>query len=290
LEGFDVAGRPRFRAASRPPTIRELLCHTSGYAYGMWNENLRRFDPAVPRQYRDDFIRLPLASDPGTRWEYSPGAAFLGLVIEKVSGLTLEAYFQRHIFGPLRMHDTFYQVPADRWPRVVSRHHRRAGDGAVIAQPKEAAPPRLTFFPGDGTLHSTGPDYLRFVRAFLNGGELDGERIAKPETIEMMCRNQIGDFRAGEMPSAMPALSHDVHLFPGATNKFGFGFLIHARPVPGGRSAGSLMWGGLHNTYFWIDREQGVGGVVLTQVLPFADPVVLDLVTDYERAIYALPR
>ncbi len=85
-------------------------------------------------------------------------------------------------------------------------------------------------------------------------------------------------------------MSNDVHLFPGGTNKFGLGFLINGNPVPGGRAAGSLMWAGAANTYFWIDRKQGVGGVIMTQLAPFADPTVLELVEDYEKAVYALPR
>jgi CubicO group peptidase (beta-lactamase class C family) len=293
LDGFDEEEMPKLRDAVRPPTIRELLSNTSGYAYGMWNEDIRRF----ARQNlwgiesrRERIIQMILASDPGTRWEYGPGTTILGLVVEQVSGLTLEVYFHRHIFSPLGMHDTFYQVPAEKWNRVASMHLRQTEDNRVTPEPNDPEPPQISFFPGEGELYSTGPDYLRFVRALLSGGELDTARILNAESVELMGRNQIGEFRAGEMTTANPTITNDVHLFPGATNKFGFGFLINARPVPGGRDAGSLMWGGLFNTYFWIDRQKGVGGVVLTQLLPFADTEVLQLVDDYERAVYALPR
>lgn len=291
LEGFDPGGQPRLRVARRPPTLRELLANTSGYAYSIWNEDLRRYEAVVKIPWdRSRYPRLPLASDPGTRWEYSPSTAVLGQVVEAVSGLTLEAYFRRHIFEPLGMNDTFYQAPSNKWERLT-RVHRRRADGVVEpGPPSPPSPPVVTSFAGDGGLLSTAPDYLRFVQALLNGGELDGVRVLQSQSVGEMCRNQIGGFRAGEMKSFAPDSSFDVHLFPGATNKFGLGFLINTEPVPGGRAAGSLMWAGIFNTYFWVDRQNRVGGVVLTQLLPFADPTVLGIVEEYERAIYSLPR
>jgi CubicO group peptidase (beta-lactamase class C family) len=122
----------------------------------------------------------------------------------------------------------------------------------------------------------------------LNGGELDGARILETGSVDRMGQNQIGESEAGEMTSVGPELSNDVHLFPGARDKFGLGFLINVEPQPGGRAEGSLMWAGLFNTYFWIDRKQGVGGVLLTQMLPFADGTVLEMLGEYEKAVYAL--
>lgn len=135
---------------------------------------------------------------------------------------------------------------------------------------------------------STAPDYIRFVRALLTGGELDGARILRAETIDLMARNQIGDLEAaGRMTSVVPNLSNDVHIFPDSEDKFGLGFLINTDAVEGGRAAGSLMWAGIFNTSFWIDRANGVGGVLMTQVLPFADDTVLELLGEFEKSVYA---
>ena len=288
LEGFDDAGSPRLRAARRAPTIRELLSNTSGYAYGIWNDDIRRFEDAAKLPSgRARFPLLPLASDPGSRWEYSPSTDILGLLIESESGLSLEAYFRENIFQPLGMQDTFFQVPAEKWGRAIPYHVRRPDGGFTLESPLPDEPPQVAFFSGGGGLSSTAPDYIRFVRTLLNGGELDGARILEAETLNEMARNQIGDFEAGEMMSLEPRLSADVHLFPGAKDEFGLGFLINAQPVAGGRSAGSLMWAGLYNTYFWIDRENDVGGVLMTQMLPFADPAILETLERFETAVYA---
>jgi methyl acetate hydrolase len=287
LEGFDEDGNPRLRDAARPPTIRELLSNTSGYAYSIWNDDIRRYEAEANLPGgRDKFAQLPLASDPGTRWEYSPSTDVLGMLVETLSGLTLEQYFQQNIFATLGMEDTFFQVPAEKWSRVSSRHIRQTDGSYDVSDPLPAEPPIVSFYSGGGGLMSTAPDYIRFVRALLNGGGLDGARILEPQTVDLMAQNQIGEFEAGEMITFVPNLSNDVNLFPGAEDKFGLGFLINSEPVTGGRARGSLMWAGLYNTYFWIDREHGVGGVVLTQMLPFADTTVLGLLEEFEKAFY----
>jgi len=288
LEGFDEDGDPRLRDAARPPTIRELLSNTSGYAYSIWNDYIRRYEAEANLPGgRDKFAQLPLASDPATRWEYSPSTDVLGMLVETLSGLTLEQYFQQNIFATLGMEDTFFQVPAEKWSRVSSRHTRQTDGSFEASGPLAAEPPIVSFYSGGGGLMSTAPDYIRFVRALLNDGELDGARILEPKTVDLMAQNQIGEFGAGEMITFVPNLSNDVNMFPGAKDKFGLGFLVNSEPVAGGRARGSLMWAGLYNTYFWIDREQAVGGVVLTQMLPFADTTVLGLLEESEKAIYA---
>lgn len=289
LEGFDADGKPRLRDAARVPVIRELLSNTSGYAYSVWNENIHRYEATVKLPGgRERLAVSPLAFDPGARWEYGPSTDVLGILIESISGLTLEEYFRQKIFAPLGMKDSFFQASADNWPRVASRYQRGAeGRLEPPATPRPDSPPQVGFFSGGGGLMSTAPDYLRFVRALLNGGELDGARILQPETIDEMARNQIGDHGAASaMKTLNPSLSNDVRIFPGSQNKFGFGFLINTDAVEGGRAAGSLMWAGLYNTYFWMDRENGVCGVLMTQILPFADPAVLDLLGQFEQSVY----
>jgi CubicO group peptidase (beta-lactamase class C family) len=148
-------------------------------------------------------------------------------------------------------------------------------------------PERLTFYNGGGGLYATGPDYLRFLRMLLGGGRLDGARVLRPATVAEMARNQIGDLTVGVLRSAIPERSHDVEFFPGMIKRWGLGGLITTEDAPSGRRAGSWAWGGLANTYFWLDPTQRVAGLILTQILPFCDPAVLALFDQFERAIYA---
>ncbi len=286
LEGFDADGKPRLRDATRPPTVRELLSHTSGYAYSNWNEDMGRYESGVELPSgRERLWKLPLTADPGSQWQYSASTDILGVLVESVSGMTLEDYFQKNIFQPLGMADTTFQMPAAKWPRVAATSQREAG-GSLTPRPLPATPPTVTFFSGGGGLYSTAADYIRFLRALLNGGTLDGVQLLKPETVGLMAQNHIGDLEAGTMPSFRPETSANVNFFPHSKDKFGLGFLINTEPVEGGRASGSLAWAGIFNTYFWIDREKDVCGVLLTQVLPFADPTVLAILEDYEKSIY----
>jgi CubicO group peptidase (beta-lactamase class C family) len=120
----------------------------------------------------------------------------------------------------------------------------------------------------------------------LGGGSCDGVRILRPETVAEMQRNQIGELTVSTLRSGVPERSNDANLFPGMVQKWGLGFLINTEPGPAGRSAGSLAWAGLGNTYFWIDPARNVAGVLMTQILPFADAAALDLLATFERAVY----
>ena len=143
-------------------------------------------------------------------------------------------------------------------------------------------------FLGGGGLYGTASDYMRFLSMLLRGGTLDGARILRPETVAAMGQNQIGDVLVGKLTAALPALSNDVELYPGMPKKWGLSFLINTQDVPGRRRAGSLAWAGLRNTYFWLDPTAQIAGVIMTQVLPFADTKVLDLFDRFEQGIYAL--
>jgi CubicO group peptidase (beta-lactamase class C family) len=141
---------------------------------------------------------------------------------------------------------------------------------------------------GGGALYGTAADYLAFARVFLNEGRAaDGRPVLKPQTVRLMSENAIGDLRVGLLRTAIPAYSNDAEFFPGMVKKWGLGFMISMAPVPGGRGAGSLAWAGLGNTYFWIDQEKGVAGVILMQLIPFADPKALAVFADFEKAVYA---
>ena len=120
----------------------------------------------------------------------------------------------------------------------------------------------------------------------LGDGTLNGSQVLRAETVAEMARNQIGDLTVGLLTTVQPGSSNDAEFFPGMTKKWGLGYMISTAEAPSGRSAGSLAWAGLANTYFWLDPSKKLGGLIMTQILPFADAAVLDLFGQFERAIY----
>jgi len=289
LEGFDEAGAPRLRPPRRPITLRHLLTHTAGFTYDIWNADMVRYQEygqiAGIIECKNVTLQNPLVFDPGERWEYGINIDWVGKTVEHLSGQSLEDYFRAHIFGPLGMADSGFVIQPARRARLASMHVRQA-DGSLQAIAFEV-PQQPEFFMGGGGLYSTGPDYLRFVRMLLGGGELDGARVLRSETVTQMGQNHIGELRVGPMKTAIPSSSNDAEFFPGMPKKWGLGYMISTEAAPGGRSAGSLAWAGLANTYYWLDPARQLTGVILTQILPFADPTVLALFEQFEQAIYA---
>jgi methyl acetate hydrolase len=288
LEGFDAAGTPQLRPAKRPVTLRQLLTHTAGYTYDIWNENTGRYEKYANLPglitCKDDALKTPLAFDPGDRWEYGINIDFAGKMVEKVSGERLESYFHEHIFGPLGMADTSFKLSSSQRARLVAMHAR--GDDGSLKPIEFEMPQEPEFFMGGGGLYSTGPDYLKFVRMFLNRGSLDGKTVLQPETVATMAQNQIGDINVVALKTVVPGSSADAEFFPGMVKKWGLGFMINTQAAPTGRSPGSLAWAGLGNTYFWIDRSKNVAGVILMQLLPFADAQALQTFAEFESRIY----
>ena len=187
------------------------------------------------------------------------------------------------------MRDTSYLVPASKFDRLVAGYSRQA-DGSLQQNPR--VPPRAPKeFNGGGGLYSTTGDYVRFMQMILGKGRgRNNVQILKPETVESMAINQIGAATAGKMKSYRPNLSSDVDIQPGATEKWGLGFLINTTAYDGGRSAGSLAWAGLYNTFFWIDPKRSICAVLMMQFLPFVDKEAVGLLGDFERALYSSPR
>jgi CubicO group peptidase (beta-lactamase class C family) len=168
----------------------------------------------------------------------------------------------------------------------IARVHQRGDDGGLAATAFEI-PQDPEFEPGGGGLYSSAQDYQRFLRMVLNRGTENGNRVLRRETVELMSRNAMGALRVAMLPSQNPLLSCDAEFFPGVPKTWGLSFMINETIAPTGRSAGSLSWAGLANTYFWIDPAKGIGGVLMTQVLPFVDPRALALFTAFEKSAYA---
>jgi CubicO group peptidase (beta-lactamase class C family) len=229
---------------------------------------------------------VPLVFEPGTRWQYGYSADWTGKVVEAVSGLNLEQYFQRNILGPLGMSDTSFIFPPEKFDRLVGQSRRQNG-GPLQGVPR-ALPPKPAAFNGGGGLNSTAPDYIRFMQMILRYGRSGvRDEILTAKSVEMMSVNQIGDLRAGILKTFQPDLSSDVDVHPGEVDKWGLGFLINQVAYPGGRSAGSLAWAGVFNTFYWIDPPRGICAVIMMQFLPFVDKEAVGLLGDFERAVYA---
>jgi CubicO group peptidase (beta-lactamase class C family) len=289
LHGFDPGtGKPVLKPATKPVTLRTLLTHTSGFVYDTWFADMLRWEKETGTAIPLGTVAplTPLMFEPGSRWQYGTSADWSGRLVEAVSGLTLEQYFQKNIFEPLGMHDTSFLVPTAKFDRLVSEY-RRGEDGTLKEDPRSLpAPPKA--FNGGGGLYSTAGDYVRFMQMILRRGQGPGSvQILQAKTVDMMATNQVGNLSAGKLKTARPAISSDVDFHPGFKDGFGFGFLINSKSYEGGRSAGSLAWAGIANTYFWIDPRKGVAGVIMMQFLPFADKEAIAVLGDFERAVYA---
>ena len=289
LEGFDATGEPRLRPARQRITLRHLITHTAGFVYDIWSPEMGRYmeKRGVPGiiSCQNAALMLPLVFDPGDRWDYGIGIDWVGKAVERASGQSLGDFFAEHIFGPVGMTDTGFTVTSDCRARLAGMH-ARAENGMLSPIPFEL-PQEPEFQMGGGGLYGTAEDYLAFERLFLNQGRADGRQVLRPETVQLMSQNAIGGLDVRLLKTVVPAYSNDAEFFPGMVKKWGLGFMISTEAVPGGRGPGSLAWAGLGNSYFWIDPAKGIAGVILMQLIPFADPKALALLDGFEKALYA---
>jgi len=280
LHGYFTSGKPVLRPPAKPITLRHLLTHTSGFAYDFVSQEMFEYAKKNPGE------SLPvLIFEPGARWQYGTSMDWGGKLVEAISGQNLEQYMQINILQPLGMKDTSYIMTADKYDRLVSSYQKEP-DGTMKENPRKLPKPPKTYS-GGGGLYSTPADYTRFMQMILNRGRAGKEQILKSATVEMMSTNQIGDLSAGRLKSSQPELAADVDLHPGATDKWGFGFLINPRAYEQGRSESSLAWAGILNTFFWIDPIRGICGNVMMQYLPFGNKEAIGLLQDFERSVYA---
>jgi methyl acetate hydrolase len=290
LEGFDASGEPRLRPAKRSITLHHLLTHTSGFVYDVWNAEMLRYMEArgIPGiiSCQNAALALPLGFDPGEKWDYGIGIDWVGKAIERVSGRSLGDYLTEHVFEPIGMRDTAFKLTDERRARLAGMH-ARADDG-TLGPTEFEVPQEPEFRMGGGGLYGTASDYIAFQRVFLNDGLANGHRVLRPETVRLMATNAMGGLDVRLLKTAVPPLSNDAEFFPGMVKKWSLGFMISTVAAPTGRGAGSLAWAGLGNTYFWIDPVREVAGIILMQILPFADAKALALFDDFEKAVYAV--
>jgi methyl acetate hydrolase len=289
LEGFDANGQPKVRPAKKPITLRHLMTHTAGFAYDMWNGDMVKYlektgTPGVI-SCSNAALKTPIMTEPGTRWEYGTNIDFVGKAVEAASGKKLDAYLRDHMFAPLGMSDTGFKIGEAQRKRLVGMHQRNE-DGSLATIPFELEQ-NPEFHMGGGGLYGTAGDYIKFTQMILNKGRGNGNQVLKPETVATMGQNHIGELNMTKMTSAVAFATNDVDLYPGMTKKWGLSFLINTAKTPEGRSPGSLAWAGLANTYYWIDPSRDIAGVILMQVLPFADKNCLEAFAGFERGVYA---
>ncbi|WP_404352385.1 beta-lactamase family protein [Phycicoccus jejuensis] len=287
LDGWD-GDTPRLRAPATKATVHQLVTHTTGLGYWFWNEDLVRFEAAtgtpnvVPGSM--DAFKAPLTTDPGTAFVYGINTDWLGRVVEAVAGATLDVVVKEHVTEPLGMHDTMFRLDAGRTEKLVTVHV--PGDGGWTSA-GEILNQEPDWWAGGHGLYSTPRDYIRFERALLRGGELDGTRILHQETVDDAFRSQIGDIPfPEEIPTADPATTDTLHVGPGWT--WGYGLMINTQDVPGRRRAGSGAWAGLFNTHFWVDRTTGICASIYTNSLPFiTENDAWRTYGEFEEAVYA---
>jgi methyl acetate hydrolase len=288
LEGFDAKGEPKLRPAKNPITLRQLMTHTAGFGYDIWNGDMATYleKTGLPSitTCKNDALKTPIATDPGTRWEYGTNIDFVGKAVEAASGKRLDAYLRDRLFSPLGMNDTGFRLTDSMRKRLVGMH-ARGEDGSLAPIPFELEQDP-EFHMGGGGLYGTAGDYIKFTQMVLNKGTGNGNQVLKPETVAMMAQNHIGDLVMTKMTSVAPMYSNHVDLYPDMEKKWGLSFLINTAKTPEGRSPGSLAWAGLANTYFWIDPARDVAGVILMQLLPFADNKCLEAFAGFERGVY----
>jgi methyl acetate hydrolase len=285
--GFDAAGKPMLKPPTKPVTLRNLMTHTSGFCYDVWDKTMFEYTSKMGGAAQGTVAPMtPLMFEPGFRWQYGTGMDWTGRLVEVASGMSLEDYFQQNLLGPLGMKDTGFILKPEKFDRLVAGATRQP-DGSLKEIPRaQPAPPKA--YNGGGGLNSTAADYIRFTQMILRRGAGPGkERILAEKSVDMMSANQIGDIPAGKMRSFRPTVSSDVDFHPGEVDRYTFGFLMNPKAYPGGRSAGSLAWAGVDNTYYWIDPKRGLCAVIMMQFLPFADKEAVSLLGEFERAVYA---
>ncbi len=290
LAGLDASGAPILVAPNRPITIRDLTRHTSGLTYGESSDNAAvkklavAADPLPITNTLDEFVRrlgtLPLEFQPGAKWRYSFAADVQAVLVQRLSGQPYDAYLQEHIIKPLGMSHTGFYVAPEQRDKLAAMYDWNS-DGSFTRQPDDKAfkfnTAHWPLTPGGYGLTATIDDYSRFARMLLGGGQLDGTRVLRPDTVRMMSTSQLD-----------PATSDRSWLISDK-GEMGFGVDLAVRidpPKSGGKAGavGEFFWDGAANTLFWCDPKNSLTAVLFTQYKTFGK---VPLHKDFRAAVYA---
>jgi len=290
LDGFDADGKPKTRPPNKDITIDHLMLHTSGLCYEFFSDDDLKYRTAmgIPTVVSSTFdsVRTVLLHEPGERWTYGVNIDWVGKVVEKVRGKRLGEVMQERVFNPLGMEDIgFAMTPSMTARRAIL--HDRAQDGKLTPLPDLVLPQPPDMDMGGHGLYATVGEYMKFIRMLLNDGAApDGSRVLKAETVEKMSQNGLGDLKTGGWTTSIPSLSNSGEFYPGVTKTWAYTFQRNEEPTPTGRPAGQLMWAGLANLFYWVDRQSGIGGYWGSQILPFQDVASYPGYLNFETAVY----
>lgn len=291
LDGFDAGGQPRTRAPRRKITVNDLMLHTSGLGYEFFSADDLKYRAAkgIPTVVACNFdsIRTVLLHEPGAAWNYGVNIDWLGRIVEQQRGQRLGAVMAERIFGPLGMTDIGFGLSESMRARRVTIHDR-AADGRLTPLPDLVLPDPPPMDMGGHGLYATVGEYMKFIRMVLNDGAGPHGRVLKPETVQAMSADGLSamGLSAGGWTTSIPSLSNTGEFFAGTPKGWAYTFMTNRERTPSGRPAGSLMWAGLANCFYWIDRATGIGGYWATQILPFQDAVSYPGFVEFETAIY----
>ena len=291
LDGFDAGGQPRTRAPKRQITVNDLMLHASGLCYEFFSADDLKYRTAkgIPTIVSSSFdaIRTVLLHDPGERWTYGANIDWLGRIVEQQRGKRLGEVMKERIFEPLGMRDIGFTMSDSMRARRVTIHDR-AADGKLTPLPDLVLPQPPAMDMGGHGLYASVGEYMKFIRMVLNDGAGPNGRVLKPETVALMAQDGLSamGLSVGGWKTSIPSLSNDGEFFPGTEKGWAYTFMTNRERAPSGRPAGSLMWAGLANSYYWIDRQSGIGGYWATQILPFQDSASYPGFVEFETAIY----
>ena len=279
---------PVLRPPATQATVRNLITHTSGLGYWFWSDRLVRWESVTgtPNVVAGSAACLtaPMLADPGTQFIYGINIDWLGKVVEAVTGTGLDVAIKEGVTGPLGMDETTFLMTDQQRPNSTPVHVK-AEDGTWAAV-GEVLSQQPDYWAGGHGLYGPPSDYIKFERALLRGGELDGARILRQSTVDAAFSNQIGDLDfPAELPTADPGSTHTFQ--PGPGFKWGYGLLLNTVYIPGMRRAWSGGWAGLCNTHFWVDRSTGICASLYSNFLPFVPPDAVALYNNFEVALYA---
>lgn len=267
-EGTDGGAPTRLVPPRHPISVKHVLTHTAGlmssYRDGHLNvySDRPRLEPGSNLEASIKMMaKLPLGYHPGERWEYSSATNVVARLVEVMSGMTFDQYLANMIFAPLGMTDTHFYLPVEKLPRFASQYKPGDDNNKIVLQDAASVESRFvkephTMFSGSGGLMSTAADYVRFQQMMLNGGELDGVRILGRKTVELMFSNHTGD-----LPIWLRG--------PGFGFGLGYSVVLDRGTGSTSQSEGSVSWGGAYNTVFWVDPEEELIGIMMSQLRPY---------------------
>lgn len=293
LDGYDAAGQPKTRPPKRRITVNDLMLHTSGLCYEFFSHDDLAFRTArgIPTVVSCTFdsVRTVLLHDPGERWTYGVNIDWVGRIVEQLRGKRLGEVMQERIFQPLGMRDIGFTMSESMAQRRVTLHDR-AANGLLTPLPDLVLPQPPAMDCGGHGLYATVGEYMKFIRMILNDGMGEHGRVLRADTVAAMARDGLADLGLSVTgwTGSIPSLSNTGEFFPGDDKGWGYTFMVNRDTAPTGRPAGSFMWAGLANLYYWIDRQHGIGGYWASQILPFQDAAAYPGFVEFETTVYHL--